>query len=74
MAGEPFYNPPMASTEPGAPTLRDEFAGRVVAGMMTRMDDEVIEDIANGTRAGGPIARVAYTIADAMLRERAAER
>jgi hypothetical protein len=73
---EPYYNPPLTGQNGllGGVTLRDEFAGRVVAGMMTRMEDEVIQDIANGTRAGGPIARVAYTIADAMLRERAVQR
>lgn len=73
---DPYYNPPLTGQNGllGGVTLRDEFAGQIAAVLVARLSDVQVEDITNGIRAGGPVARAAYTIADAMLRERAVQR
>lgn len=68
---EPYYNPPLTGqdTTLGDITLRDEFAGAVLATMNTVY---LLEDGRGWTPQN--IANHAYNIADAMLRERAVQR
>lgn len=68
---EPYYNPPLTGQNGllGGVTLRDEFAGQVLAGMDTI---HLTESIAGWTPKH--IANHCYGIADAMLRERAVQR
>jgi hypothetical protein len=48
-------------------TLRDYFAGQVLAGLATRLTAERFKDLRDGVQAGTVEAKVAYTLADAML-------
>lgn len=56
--------------EPGM-TLRDYFAGQALAGLVATIPVSRKDDIFQGVQAGGIEAKIAYTIADAMLAERA---
>ena len=60
--------------ELGDITLRDIFAGMAMHGIFAAQDslivDGYVKDLADGVRAGGPVARAAYAQADAMLKAR----
>jgi hypothetical protein len=51
-------------------SLRDYFAAAAMSGLCARMNADDYIDLKQQVRAGGYEARVAYTLADAMLAER----
>ena len=52
-------------------TLRDYFAAKAMQGLCASLRDDAFDELHDGIRAGGREAKVAFTIADAMLAERA---
>ena len=54
----------------GGMTLRDYFAAKALQGFCSQMNSERFEDIRQGSSAAGYETRVAYRLADAMLRAR----
>ena len=51
-------------------SLRDYFAGQALAGIAARMDNAAFADIRNEVRGGLHEARVAYQLADALIKVR----
>jgi len=54
-------------------TLRDWFAGQALAGLSFSIGDQLLLDLANGTRGGKFIITAAYVLADAMIEQRGKE-
>lgn len=52
-------------------TVRDYFAAQAIAAMIMKAPDQAVDDVCTGLRAGGPMAYGAYSIADAMIHQRA---
>lgn len=54
-------------------TLRDYFAAAAMTGVVSMLTREEMLWLADGTKGGAPQARIAYALADAMLKARAAK-
>lgn len=52
-------------------SLRDYFAGQMLAGLATTISSDYAKELADGIRAGHLAAKAAYRVADAMLLARA---
>lgn len=68
----PISIPGFGDNRMGGMSLRDWFAGQALAGMVSDLDGDTIESLAEGERGGRFFAKAAYALADAMLKAREA--